>query len=374
MGSTDDTIFLLAATGTLERVPRADYDSEALLQSLIDRYPELLAGEQINPDQPIRWLVVTREAGVPDSEGASDRWAVDHLLLDQDGRPTFVEVKRSKDPRIRREVVGQMLDYAANAQSYWPVDRIRAMAVDRYGGSDALDEEVRRLLSPGSEDNSDQLDAYWSRVHDNLRKGHVRLLFVADELPRELRRVIEFLNEQMQRVEVLGIEVPQYVGQDIKALVPRLIGQSEFARQEKQPTKPQGKTNEKAFLSACPESVARYFASIIRDAQENNLVLYWGVRGFSVRVPRSGGSLCSIFYGYPPESDGKELPFIQVYLGNLENEDDPDAIRRRFLEASPFKEKGRFTLELQLESELLPSADKAASVLWSVASDLRKRG
>jgi hypothetical protein len=28
--------------------------------------------------------------------------------------PTLLEVKRSSDTRIRREVVGQMLDYAAN--------------------------------------------------------------------------------------------------------------------------------------------------------------------------------------------------------------------------------------------------------------------
>ncbi len=36
-----------------------------------------------------------------------------------------MEVKRSTDMRIRREVVGQMLDYAANALSYWRVETIR---------------------------------------------------------------------------------------------------------------------------------------------------------------------------------------------------------------------------------------------------------
>jgi hypothetical protein len=34
--------------------------------------------------------------------------------FDQNAVPTLVEVKRSSDTRIRREVVGQMLDYAAN--------------------------------------------------------------------------------------------------------------------------------------------------------------------------------------------------------------------------------------------------------------------
>lgn len=40
--------------------------------------------------------------------------------------------------------------------------------------------------------------------------------------PRELRRLIEFLNEQFTKIEVLGVELRQYVGQGIKALVPRV--------------------------------------------------------------------------------------------------------------------------------------------------------
>src|SRR5262249_30776823 len=57
--------------------------------------------------------------------GAPARRSLDHLYLDQDAIPTLVEVKRSQDTRIRREVVGQMLDYASNAVVYWPVEEIR---------------------------------------------------------------------------------------------------------------------------------------------------------------------------------------------------------------------------------------------------------
>ena len=49
-----------------------------------------------------------------------------HPFLDQETALTLVEVKRASDTRIRREVVGQMLDYAANAVVYWPGDLIRA--------------------------------------------------------------------------------------------------------------------------------------------------------------------------------------------------------------------------------------------------------
>jgi hypothetical protein len=69
---------------------------------------------------------VSREVGVASEAGGGDRWSLDHLFLDERGTPTLVEVKRSTDTRIRREVVGQMLDYAANALAYWSLADIRA--------------------------------------------------------------------------------------------------------------------------------------------------------------------------------------------------------------------------------------------------------
>lgn len=59
------------------------------------------------------------------ASAGGNRWSLDHLFLDQDAVPTLVEVKRSDDTRIRREVVGQMLDYAANGVVYWPAERLR---------------------------------------------------------------------------------------------------------------------------------------------------------------------------------------------------------------------------------------------------------
>jgi hypothetical protein len=52
------------------------------------------------------------------------------------------------------------------------------------------------------------------------------MVFVADEIPGELRRVIEFLNKQMSPAEVLGIEIRQYVGGGLQTLVPSVIGQT----------------------------------------------------------------------------------------------------------------------------------------------------
>ncbi len=112
------------------------YDSEDLLQGLLAKYPDLLAGGDEAVDSPRRWLLVKREVGVPDTETGGSRWSLDHLFLDQEAVPTLVEVKRSADTRIRREVVGQMLDYAANGVVYWPAERLgrTSKAVRKDGG------------------------------------------------------------------------------------------------------------------------------------------------------------------------------------------------------------------------------------------------
>jgi hypothetical protein len=84
------------------------------------------AGRDQLAGSPRRWLLVKREAGVPDRDAGGGRWSLDHLFIDQEAVPTLVEVKRSEDTRARREVVGQMPDYAADGVVYWPAERLRS--------------------------------------------------------------------------------------------------------------------------------------------------------------------------------------------------------------------------------------------------------
>jgi hypothetical protein len=127
-----DSIFLIGPEQKLVEMMAQPYDSEDLLQRLLADYPHLLAGQQIDEATPRRWLLITPEMPVPGEEAGNGRFSLDHLFLDQDGIPTLVEVKRSTDSRIRREVIGQMLDYAANAVVYWSVEYIRDWYYDRH--------------------------------------------------------------------------------------------------------------------------------------------------------------------------------------------------------------------------------------------------
>src|SRR3954453_6187388 len=110
---------LFSVTG--ERVIKLDPDSSTEsegLQTWLAEHPELLGGEEMDPNDPRRFLLVKRE--VHDSSGF-----LDHLFIDQDALPTFVEAKLSTNPESRRKVVGQLLDYASEAGASWTGEKLK---------------------------------------------------------------------------------------------------------------------------------------------------------------------------------------------------------------------------------------------------------
>jgi hypothetical protein len=205
----------------LVEMVESPFANEDIFQDLLRQYPDLLTGDLEQGDSPRKWLLIRREMGIAAEEGAADRWSLDHLFVDQDGMPTLVEVKRSSDTRIRREVVGQLLDYAANAVVHWSIDRVQAEFIENCS-REGVDPETRLAAFLGNANSDD----FWQKVKTNLQAGKIRLLFVADVIPAELKRIIEFLNTQMDPAEVLGVEIRHYEGQGLKTLVPRIIGQT----------------------------------------------------------------------------------------------------------------------------------------------------
>ena len=103
-----------------------------------------------------------------------------------------------------------MLDYAANSVAYWPVAHMRERftANCQNCGVDP-EERLREFLEEEVEP-----EEFWQMADRNLRDHKIRLLFVADVIPTELQRIVEFLNDQMDQTEVLAIEIKQFVGAD----------------------------------------------------------------------------------------------------------------------------------------------------------------
>jgi hypothetical protein len=268
-------IYLIGEDGQLVPMRERPFDSETVLQELLGKYPNLLAGDE--SDEPTRrWVLVEREAGVASELGGGNRWWIDHLFVDQDGVPTLVEVKRSTDSRIRREVVGQMLDYAANALAYWPIERVQ-LAFERTCESQGIDpEDALAGVLAGELDE----EHFWTSVRTNLQAGHMRLVFVADRIPPELERVVEFLNRNMPSIDVVALEVKQFVGGVQTTLVSRLLGQSAATRQTKSVVRDKRDWDESSFFTRLAEACEPADVEVIRDVLERSRTwfpsLSWG--------------------------------------------------------------------------------------------------
>jgi hypothetical protein len=259
-------IYLIGEDGQLTSMAEEPYDSEDLLQSLLANHPALLAGEQMCDEGPRRWLLLAREATVAAEDGAAP-WYVDHLFVDQDAVPTLVEVKRSSDTRIRREVIGQMLDYAANATTRWSADELRARYLNNQNASERLDEF---LDGSGAE-------PFWNNLAANLAAGRIRMVFVADVIPAELRSVVDFLAAQLKTAEVFAIEVRNYRGVRGRALVPRLVSTRKVTRTDGQ-TRQWDEASFFTKLGRRPsgETETRIARSLLNWARKNMPDLWYG--------------------------------------------------------------------------------------------------
>ncbi|MGQ9426954.1 hypothetical protein ACXYTJ_14090 [Gilvimarinus sp. F26214L] len=224
-------VYIVGASGEtspMERVECTNEDQE--LQTLLQGNPELLPGDQINPEEPRRWLLIKREMPVPDPATGATRWSVDFLFADQDGVPTFIECKRYQDSRARREVVGQMIEYAANGHYYWAKEDLRTYAEQ---SAQARGSSLDAMMSELGPTCADTPDGYFEVIQQNLREAQIRLVFFLEKAPAELKSVVDFLNRQMERSEVLLVEAKQYSKDSLKIVVPTLFGYTEAARQAK---------------------------------------------------------------------------------------------------------------------------------------------
>ena len=171
---------------------------------------------------------------VTDPRTGDDRWSADFLFVDHMAIPTIVECKRCDDTRSRREVIAQMLEYAANGHHYWSAEDLQAYAQEAAGGLAQLDAWVSRSYTNGTSTSD-----FFEAVVTNLRKATIRLIFFLEESPFELRSLVDFLNAQLQETEVLLVEARLYDSPAGRIIVPWLLGYTEQARVVKRESRAQ---------------------------------------------------------------------------------------------------------------------------------------
>jgi hypothetical protein len=196
------------------------FESEATLQTYLEQFPSLLPVWEVDEDAP-PLLTIGREVGVPSG-------AVDLLFTDANGLLTVVETKLAKNPQVRREVIGQVIEYASFL-STWDADDVERQA-NEYLRSDRAPEAHRGLdlyeaLSKASPEPVPE-DVFRERVEDNLKGGRIRLVIAVDEVVEPLRSTVTFLNS-FSPFDILVLQLVDFEESGSRHIfIPSLFGYS----------------------------------------------------------------------------------------------------------------------------------------------------
>lgn len=194
--------------------------SEAAIQALVQAHPSCLPIIEIDPQfaGPVPICIELNTPAGP----------IDNFMVTPSGLPVLVECKLWRNPEGRREVVGQILDYAKE--------------LSRWTASDLQREVSRRLKRVGNP----LLDLVREAGHDvdeigfndaltlNLRRGRFLLLIVGDGIREGVEAIAEYLQAHAGLHFTLGlVEMPIYLMADGRQLVvPRVLARTQLITRE----------------------------------------------------------------------------------------------------------------------------------------------
>ena len=146
---------------------------------------------------------------------------LDVVVIDADGQITLVECKLASNAQIRREIVGQVLDYAS---SLWRMsfEELDSRWRQRHPHNCGIIESL------GAQD--EEASAIEAALTENLRLGRFNLVLAVDQINDGLRRIVEFLNDRTSAdLSVVTMELRYAKHGDVEMLVPTVFG-AELAR------------------------------------------------------------------------------------------------------------------------------------------------
>ncbi|WP_244639303.1 hypothetical protein [Bosea sp. ANAM02] len=188
--------------------------SEADIQALVHQFPGSLPINEIDPMFSGAVSVCT-ELNTPAGP-------IDNFLVTASGLPVLVECKLWRNPEARREITGQILDYAKELAKWSSADLHREVNRRLKRHDNALLEIVRRV-NPAV-DEMEFNDA----LTTNLRRGRFLLLIVGDGIREGVETIAEYLSAHAGLHFSLGlVEMPIFALPDGSRLAaPRVLART----------------------------------------------------------------------------------------------------------------------------------------------------
>lgn len=196
-----------------------EFIEEGKLQDYLEEYPNVIPLSEI-VEGASDLVCIGREVGAGSG-------SIDLLCIDKDGLLTIIETKLRKNREARREVIGQIVEYASYV-SQWAADDVFRIANEYFLKSDKVlsEYEGSTLYTVVKEIGGDEYseDDFRANIEQNLKQGRIRLIIAVDKLIEPLRAIVTYLNSHSD-FDILLLQVSSFEqSESKKVLVPLLFG------------------------------------------------------------------------------------------------------------------------------------------------------
>lgn len=185
--------------------------SEKWLQDFLPLCPDILPVADIDSNFS-DLMYLCSEAAIKTSKKGKGR--VDVIYISKSGRLVLVETKLHRNPESSREVLGQILDYAANIRaSGWDYSVIN----DLYGKSDLYKDMCNKF-----KDLPDR-ETFIENVNRYIRQADFLMVIVGDTISDTVENLVAFVDSPIDMKYKLALcEIKTYKMGDKYLVVPRL--------------------------------------------------------------------------------------------------------------------------------------------------------
>lgn len=299
--------YLVDPSGKHVALSRVEFDdrhvAEDYLQDALNRSPDLLPIEEIDP------------AFGPLASLGREIDNIDNLFISPNGKITLVETKLWRNPEATREVVAQVIDYAARL-SLWSYADLEAALKTAMSPAPVGDGSLYAYVAKKFPGEALPEEQFIDEVQKNLRAARFLLMVVGDGIRENLESMLGHLHRQPQMLFTFClVEMQIFENPDLfkgRLLLPVVVakttevvravvrvqttGQAEVSVAiEEEPEKTPGArrrtlSEDEFFSEIQDESTRKLFRQLLTFAGEIGAELIWRSGSVSVQVPDPGGS------------------------------------------------------------------------------------
>lgn len=199
-----------------EQAEPVAFANEQEFQDLVhETFDQVLATQSDAP------ALIAREVVMP------DQGKLDVLGIDTDGAITVCECKLASNAGARREVMGQVLEYAGQLAGM-SFREFRTRVEARVGGSDLF--QAMEAIAPDDWDR----DWWADEVSEHLERGQFRVVIAVDAITPTLKQTVLYLNSHTD-LPVFAATLQRARKGSIEVLVPTLFAEEQARRKAPSP-------------------------------------------------------------------------------------------------------------------------------------------